>query len=471
MLFHSFEFIFVFLPTVWLGYRYLVARDFSIGATAWLVAASLIYYGYWNPRFIPLIAGSVLVNFWLGTKLADPSSDRRTRRHYILASGIAFNLLLLGYFKYTNFLIENINVPLGLEIQIVPIVLPIGISFFTFQQIAFLVDSFRREAGEYNLLRYSLFVTFFPQLIAGPIVHHSELIPQFGQQGRHNMASDLIVGLTIFVIGLFKKMIIADTMALGVDNTFGAAAAGADPTFFESWGAALCFNFQIYFDFSSYSDMAIGLGRMFGIRLPINFTSPYKADSIVDFWRRWHITLSRFLRDYLYIPLGGSRRGKARRYVNVVITMILGGIWHGAAWTFLLWGAMHGVFLLINLIWRERFPRRRSGNRWIGRVVTLLCVVVAWVPFRAGNFEAVLAMYRGMLGLNGVSVPWFASPILDQIPWFVTYLGVTANGMNLINLWIVAIGLQPLSLLPCFARTPRIGCAWLNRVWLRLDIR
>jgi len=276
-----------------------------------------------------------------------------------LVAGIVLNLSALGWFKYANFIASTVDRWVEAGFTLAPIVLPLAISFFTFQQIAYLVDAYRTARSEPDWLQYALFVSFFPQLIAGPIVHHREMLPQFDEVGRRGPAlRDLEVGATIFAIGLFKKVVIADGVAPWSTEVFESVALGAWPGLVESWGAALAYTFQLYFDFSGYSDMAVGLGLLFGIRLPLNFASPYRATSIVEFWRRWHITLSRFLRDYLYIPLGGNRRGPARRYLNVMITMVLGGLWHGAGWTFIAWGALHGVYLLINYAWRAVLGRR-----------------------------------------------------------------------------------------------------------------
>ena len=291
----------------------------------WLVLASLFFYGWWNPAYLLLIIGSMLFNYYTGVQL----SYRQNR--LFLGIAIALNLALLGYFKYANFFVENISDLAGLGWNIEHIVLPLAISFFTFQQIAYLVDAYRRETSEYNFLHYALFVSFFPQLISGPIVHHKEMLPQFIREtARFIEYRHLAIGISVFILGLFKKVVVADSLAPYSIEAFNAVAAGEMLTFFEAWKGALAYTFQLYFDFSGYSDMAIGLAMLFGIRLPLNFDSPYKANSVIEFWQRWHITLSRFLRDYLYIPLGGNRKGQKRRYLNLMITMLLGGLWHGA---------------------------------------------------------------------------------------------------------------------------------------------
>ena len=342
---------------------------------------------------------------------APASPPPTSRAKTILVAGIAANLGLLGYYKYANFFVDNLNALLGNNLILETIILPLAISFFTFQQIAYLVDAYRGETHEYSFLHYALFVTFFPQLIAGPIVHHHEMLPQFARSTIYRLkAEHLAVGLTIFTLGLFKKVVLADGVAVYATPVFNAAEAGTALTFFEAWGGALAYTFQLYFDFSGYSDMAIGLARMFGIRLPLNFNSPYKATSIIDFWRRWHITLSRFLRDYLYIPLGGSRKGEARRLTNLLITMLLGGLWHGAGWTFVLWGGLHGCYLVVNNIWRKwRASRGHLHSTPVGRffawLLTMLAVIVAWVPFRAEGMGAIQIMLSAMFGLQGISLP------------------------------------------------------------------
>jgi alginate O-acetyltransferase complex protein AlgI len=406
LLFNSYVFILVFLPVVWAGYRLLVGRDAGGRLTTfWLTAASLVFYGYWNVRFVPLILVSIIVNYVIGIGI-----DRRAGRARLwLTLGIAFNLGLLGYFKYANFFVATLEAVGNADWAWTTVVLPIGISFFTFQQIAYLVDIYRREAFERDPWRYALFVTFFPQLIAGPIVHHREMMPQFARQSADRRVPDLVVGIVIFAVGLAKKVVIADGVAPIADDVFYAASLGVMPNMAEAWAGALAFGLQIYFDFSGYSDMAVGLGRMFGITLPINFAAPYKAHSIIDFWQRWHITLSRFLRDYLYIPLGGGRHGTWLRYRNVFVTMVLGGIWHGAGWTFLLWGVLHGFFIIANHVWR-RVWRGRDLPAWGGRLLTFAMVTIAWVPFRAVDLSSTLVLYMAMAGLGSGTAatawPW-----------------------------------------------------------------
>jgi D-alanyl-lipoteichoic acid acyltransferase DltB (MBOAT superfamily) len=371
---------------------------------------SLVFYGWWNFAYLGLILSSMLFNYAVGVALG---LQQQVSRKLILIAGIAFNLALLGYFKYANFAIDSLNYIAGTNFTLENIILPLAISFFTFQQIAYLVDAYQGETREYNFLHYCLFVTFFPQLIAGPIVHHKEMLPQFASQSIYRIHyENIIVGLTIFTIGLFKKVVLADNVASFSTPVFESADAGETIGFLQAWAGALGYTCQLYFDFSGYADMAIGSARLFGIRLPINFHSPYKSLNISEFWRRWHITLSRFLRDYLYIPLGGSRRGKSRRYLNLMITMLLGGLWHGAGWTFVIWGCLHGGYLVVNHAWhwlKERTglagKQPRAWSRLLAWTVTFLAVVVGWVFFRAETFAGAYAILSGMMGQNGIVLP------------------------------------------------------------------
>jgi D-alanyl-lipoteichoic acid acyltransferase DltB (MBOAT superfamily) len=411
MLFNSSVFIFAFLPLTVLGYYLLNGWGKWRSATAWLVAASAVFYGWFSIPYLAMLVVLTLFNYGVGVALSRDFSEGR-QRPALLTAAICVDLAVLAYFKYTNFFIQNANELFGADFGLQTILLPIGISFFTFQKIAYLVDAYRGEAKEYDLLDFALFVMFFPQLIAGPIVHHNEVIPQFRDKlSRAFNAENLAGGLALFTIGLCKKCLIADTLVRWSDPIYASVAGGAAPTIFESWTAALSFTFQIYFDFSGYTDMALGIALMMGIRLPLNFNSPYKATSIIDFWRRWHITLSRFLRDYVYIPLGGNRKGPSRRYVNLLLTMLIGGLWHGAAWTFVIWGGLHGLFLMINHGWRhakERFGWRGQAGAfhiWTARLLTFFVVVVAWVFFRAETFHTAAAMLGSMAGLGAWGEP------------------------------------------------------------------
>lgn len=413
MLFNSYIFIFLFLPITLAGFFLAGRRGHHRIAISWLVACSLFFYGWWNPAYLGLILASILFNYATGIFLSGPVASNRKAA---LTLGVAANLGLLGYYKYANFFVDSLNNVAGTAFHLETILLPLAISFFTFQQIAYLVDAYRGETREYNFLHYCLFVTFFPQLIAGPIVHHREMLPQFARDAIYRFSQrDFVIGFTIFALGLFKKVVLADGVAIYANPVFGAAEAGMALSFAEAWGGALAYTLQIYFDFSGYSDMAIGLGRMFGIRLPLNFHSPLKAVSIIEFWHRWHMTLSRFLRDYLYIPLGGNRKGPARRYVNLFITMLLGGLWHGAGWTFVIWGAAHGAALALNHGWhalrRSLGHDLQSSTRW-GRLLsaslTFVFVTVAFVVFRAESPGGSLQIIQAMFGGNGFATGEYA---------------------------------------------------------------
>jgi D-alanyl-lipoteichoic acid acyltransferase DltB (MBOAT superfamily) len=385
MLFNSYPFIFVFLPVALAGY-FLLGRFSNLAPVVWLALASLLFYSVSNWQFVPLLLASVAFNYAVGWLLITKQL-RRVPRFAILTVGVAADLLVLGTFKYAGFFAANLNAMFSTGF-IVDILLPVGISFYTFTQIAFLVDAYRGNVARYGLPHYALFVTYFPHLIAGPILHHKDMIPQFERDETKRPDPHLILcGLIIFGIGLFKKTGLAD----GIQPLVAFAFGQGELSFDQTWIGVLAYTFQLYFDFSGYSDMAIGISLMFGIFLPLNFNSPYKATSIVDFWRRWHMTLSQFLRDYLYIPLGGNRRGRTLRYVNLMITMLLGGLWHGAAWTFVAWGALHGVYLCVNHAWSNYgpavAPRFAGVANAAGSMLTFVAVVVAWVFFRSDSMS------------------------------------------------------------------------------------
>jgi D-alanyl-lipoteichoic acid acyltransferase DltB (MBOAT superfamily) len=418
VLFNSTVFLFGFLPITLAGF-FIVARLLGANAAkAWLASSSLFFYGWWNPIYLPLLIGSMAVNYGIGsylqsarvrhwvagrTSLWPRDSDSMKVRRQVLIAGLVFNLGLIAYFKYTDFFIDTVNEVAGSHLPLFHIVLPLGISFFTFQKIAYLVDSYQGKQGRPSFLDYALFVGFFPQLIAGPIVHPTEVLPQFERKDIYRFwLARFMAALSVFLLGLAKKVLLADTFGGYADIVFSGAANGAHLTLFEAWAGALAYTLQLYFDFSGYSDMAIGLGRMFGIELPLNFNSPYKSRSISEFWRRWHMTLSRFLRDYVYIPLGGNRKGETRRYVNLMATMLLGGLWHGAAWTFVIWGGLHGAMLVVNHLWnRLRMPKLGI----FGGALVMLGVIAGWVLFRAAHFDAAMLVYEGMLGANGAALP------------------------------------------------------------------
>lgn len=397
MIFNSFEFIFLFLPIVWVLY-YILGRIHIPFAKTWLLVASLFFYGYWNPAYLPLILISMLLNYAIGVFLGRNRGG--AFRKSILTVGILFNVLLLGYYKYYDFFVENINVIFGEDLVLKNILLPLAISFYTFQQIAYLVDSYRLETKEYNFLNYGLFVSFFPQLIAGPIVHHRQVMSQFSAKESYRIVYENISkGLLIFSIGLFKKVAIADTFAEWANQGYGNVES---LTFVDSWFTTMAYTLQLYFDFSGYSDMAIGLALLFNIRLPLNFNSPYKALDIQDFWRRWHITLSHFLTNYIYIPLGGNRKGPARTYIHILIIFFISGIWHGAGWTFLIWGAMHGFASVICRWWKRAGYSMNKVSAWM---VTFLFVHLSWVFFRALTLSDAVIVLKAMFGFNGFYLP------------------------------------------------------------------
>ena len=447
MLFNSYIFVLVFLPITLLIFFALGKFGQVRAAIFALVIASLFFYGWWNPIYVPLILASMLVNYSLGVWLGrTKQSQRLPRAKLILTAGIAFNLGLLAYFKYANFFVDTLNIVGNANIQLAPIALPLAISFFTFQQIAYLADVYEGKAQEYDLLRYALFVTFFPQLIAGPIVHHKEMMPQFQDSKLARFcATNFSVGMAIFLIGLFKKVILADNVAPIASAVFNGADLGANVSFTEAWVGALAYSCQIYFDFSGYSDMAIGLGRIFGIKIPLNFNSPYQATGIIEFWRRWHMTLSRFLRDYLYIPLGGNRLGPNRRYVNMIIVMLLGGLWHGAGWNFVIWGGLHGVYLMVNHAWRRwRGPKQSAAfmARLASGFLTFIAVTFAWVFFRAETFSGALQIISAMLGAQGITIPlWSVKlPLVGEIVKALSLpLEATYWAQPTYFLWIAAL--------------------------------
>jgi D-alanyl-lipoteichoic acid acyltransferase DltB (MBOAT superfamily) len=400
MLFNSYEYIFFFLPFTFFIYFTLLQKRLLLGAKAFLVFASLFFYSWWNIAYLPIILLSMLFNFVIGNSLNENYKKVKIHRKSLLLFGIVANVALLGYFKYSDFFLQNFNWFMGAHISLLHLALPLGISFFTFQQIAYLVDSYKNETKEYDFLSYALFVTFFPQLIAGPIVHHKEMMPQFAS--RWNLVKNyrnIAAGLFIFSLGLFKKVVIADNFATIADKGFDTMPV---LSFTEGWTTSLSYTMQLYFDFSGYTDMAIGAALLFNIVLPINFNSPYKALSVQDFWRRWHITLSRFLRDYIYIPLGGNRKGNLKTYWNLLVTFLIGGIWHGAGWTFLFWGFLHGVALIINHMWRSLNMQLPKILAWF---ITFNFVNIAWVFFRAKDWESAIKVLHSMFDLTSIFTP------------------------------------------------------------------
>ncbi|MFY7864755.1 MBOAT family O-acyltransferase [Roseateles sp.] len=402
MLFTSAAFMLLFLPLVWGGFFLISHWRQSLGAS-WLFLVSVFFYGVWMPQYTMLLLGSIVMNFLLGRQIGKDREAGKTGRVWLLI-GVGINLALLAYYKYANFFVENLQLFLGSELQMARVLLPIGISFFTFTQIAFLADSYQKGVRELRFSHYGLFVTYFPHLVAGPVLHHGQMMPQFADPRTYKIdPANCVAGLCILLIGLFKKVVLADGVAPYADAVFRPTDLGFSPSSWEAWLGAVAYSLQLYFDFSGYSDMAIGISLLFNVRLPYNFNSPYQSGNISEFWRRWHISLSNFLRDYLYISLGGNRKGAIRRYVNLGTTMVLGGLWHGASWSFVLWGTLHGVFLMLNHGFRalcgERLCARLARNQFYrlsSWALTLVCVIVAWVFFRAETMSGALRMLAAM---------------------------------------------------------------------------
>ncbi len=423
MLFNSIEYVFFFLPASLAVYFVLAGRADAVYSRAWLAAASLFFYAWWKVEYLALILLSIAVNYLLAGRILRLAGTPGART--ALIAGIVFDVGLLGVFKYTGFVVDNVNWLLGVPVWGVELVLPLAISFFTFQQIAYLCDCYREPARHYAFLDYVLFVSFFPQLIAGPIVHHREMMPQYLDPARRRfVAGNVACGLFIFGLGLFKKLVVADTFAGWADAGFDGSG---ELTLFPAWAAALSYTFQLYYDFSGYADMAIGAALMFNFRLPVNFDSPYRALDIQDFWRRWHMTLSRWLKEYVYIPLGGNRAGEPRLYANLLLTFVIGGLWHGAGWTFVLWGALHGVAVVVHRLWRRLGLRLPAAAAWL---LTFLFVVFAWVFFRAESLPAALRVLQGMLGLNGaVLAPGFLAEATPLWAYASDLVAITRDGV------------------------------------------
>lgn len=457
MLFNSYAFLFGFFPVTLAAYL-LAGRASPRLATGVLVFASVFFYGWWNPVYVPLLLGSAAFNYAMSRRVAfEQSRGRPAAAKAVLVGAIVADLLLLGYYKYYGFFLTTINGLAGSHLAVAELVLPLGISFFTFTQIAFVVDTYRAQAREHDPLHYLLFVTWFPHLIAGPIIHHKQTMPQFAKAAVRFDWLAMAAGSAMFTIGLFKKVVLADGIGAYVSSAnamsaFTKAGLGVHVGFFDGWAAALAYTLQLYFDFSGYSDMAIGLSFIFGVRFPANFDSPYKAVNIIEFWRRWHMTLSRFLRDYLYFPLGGNRHGAVRRYLNLLVTMLLGGLWHGAGWTFVAWGALHGTYLVLNHAWRSLraalgadLSRSSAPGRALARTLTFAAVVVGWVFFRATSFASAIDILAGMAGLNGFALAATDREALGSLGNWLAEAGVRFEPA--MQMSIVPVGAWILSLL------------------------
>lgn len=429
MLFNSYIFLLLFLPAVILGCISPLLKSHPERRAGWLVLCSLIFYAWWEPCYLLFLFSSLFTNYFIVKKIQ--STDTHLKTSYWLLIGITFNLCTLFYFKYVNFFLEILTYFQIVNSSAPQWALPLAISFVTFQQIAFLIDTYRKPQQECPFLYYLLFITFFPQLIAGPIVYFSKIIPQYSKKICLLVTPhSLTIGLAIFCFGLFKKVIIADSFAPYSQALFmGAAQHNITLSFIEAWGGALCYTFQLYFDFSGYSDMAIGLGRIFNVKLPINFNSPYKAKSIIEFWHRWHITLSDFLKNYLYISLGGNRKGILRKHFNLLVTMMLGGLWHGAGLNFIIWGAIHGSGLILNHLWRSShlYVTAKWTSSYIYQYLcmafTFVFVVYAWVFFRATDIQSAMKIVHAMSDINGLIIP-------EHYLSFINSLGMTTHFLN-----------------------------------------
>lgn len=466
MLFNSFGFIFLFLPVVAVGF-FQLGRINHAYAAAWLALASLFFYGYWNPVYVTLLLGSVICNYAFGLWIAKAGvRHEHGHKKRLLFVAVCSNLLLLGYYKYANFFLGNINAIAGTHFTLGEIILPLGISFFTFTQISFLVDTYHGKVKEYNFIHYLLFVTYFPHLIAGPVLHHKEMMPQFSLPSTYRFSyENLSVGLTIFFIGLFKKVIIADGIAVYVGPVFAAPAAGVQLTFIDAWGGVLCYTLQLYFDFSGYSDMAIGLSRIFGVTLPLNFNSPFKSVSIIEFWQRWHISLTKYIREYLYTPitLAGTRIGIGKpAWVEILCNLVIPtiaiflilGLWHGASWNYVIFGSMHGVMLVINHLWRKRgfwLSDKKAPPRFIVRALawaaTFFSVNLAFVMFRSDSIATATSIFKGIFCING-----FVLPDAWLLKW------------GMFGQWMAAHGM------PFGATSGLIGGGAINWIWILMLI-
>lgn len=398
MLFHSLTYMFAFLPIVLAVYFFLNKKRLVCGAKIWLICASIFYYGWFNLSYAPLLIGTVLVNYFLYTlikkyqKNEDNKVDKAKR---VLVIGIILNVLLLAYFKYANFLVNNINAVFHEDIYLLKILLPIGISFFTFQQIAFLVDTYKDKDLHYEFINYASFITFFPHLFAGPILHHSEMIPQF-KSSRTKVLNykNLLLGIFIFLIGFYKKVYVVGLLQHAVSGSFPLLDHLST---FEAWYYTVLEAFHAYFDFSSYMDMAIGTALMFNIKLPINFNSPYQSSNLSEFWRRWHITLTRFLREYIYFPLGGNRKGEKRANENILLTFMIGGIWHGASWCTIAWGMFHGLGLIFYKYWKKLNIKMPN---FIAMIITFVFVSILGLLIRIQDFGLFLKVFKSLFSFN-----------------------------------------------------------------------
>lgn len=436
MLFNSYIFVFVFLPVSLAGYFILNRLEKFKLANCFLILMSLWFYGYFNYSYLPIICLSILINFFISKGIT--SSGSPAGKKLLLAIGLALNIGSIFYFKYYDFFIENLNKVFGTDYTLKHLILPLGISFFTFQQLSFIIDSYRGEIGEFRLDEYALYVSYFPQLIAGPIVLHSEMLPQIRSRGKRRFNSkNAAEGLYTFAIGLAKKVLIADSLSALVTAGFSDVGVLSCA---DLWLVSVCYTFQIYFDFSGYSDMAIGLGRLFNFDLPQNFNSPYRSTSITEFWARWHMTLTRFLRTYIYFPLGGSRKGKLRTYINIMTVFLASGIWHGANWTFIVWGLLHGVFNCLERVFKKSWEKLHVITRWI---VNFILVNTLWIFFRADSVGEALWVIKKMLSLDAGNL---SKTLLDKLsspflilPFSIPGINSVAYSMYNFKMWFILL--------------------------------
>lgn len=445
MLFNSYIFILVFLPAALTGYFLLNHFNKNTLAKAFLLGMSLWFYGYFNYTYLLVILSSIAVNYAVVYRMRHADGEAHEDKGFLssrklwLFIGLAFDIGMLFYFKYFDFFLSNVNAVFKLDFNMRNILLPLGISFFTFQQISYVVDAYRGETDDETFLDYAVFVTFFPQLIAGPIVTHDELIPQIRDARRQRPDYENISrGLMIFTAGLFKKVIVADTFGGVADWGFGGIAGLSS---IDAVLVMFSYTMQIYFDFSAYSDMAIGIGKMFNFELPVNFNSPYKSFSIIEFWQRWHMTLTRFLRKYIYFPLGGSKKGTVRTYVNIMIVFLVSGLWHGAAWTFILWGALHGLAQCLNRFFKKQYENFHKAFQWL---ITFVFVNATWLIFRASTISDIkLMLKRLLMGGFTISKSIGAAFGLDELNLFEDILHITRYtdkipGFNILSFYLVA---------------------------------
>jgi len=427
MLFNSYIFIFAFVPIVFAGYFYLNKLKLLTGSKLWLIASSLFFYAYWTLEYLPLILGSITINFFVSRLVSNQEKSVKHRKIWLI-SGIVLNILLLCFYKYMDFFITNINFITDANIHLLQIALPLAISFFTLQQVAFLIDSYEGLTNERKFIDYTLFVVFFPQLIAGPIVHHKEMIPQF-QKLRNKFIhyENIKLGLFIFSIGLFKKVILADNLAIYANPGFTSPDA---LTLFSAWQTSLSYSFQLYFDFSGYADMAIGVALLFNIKLPINFNSPFQSTNIIDFWSKWHITLTKFITSYIYIPIVRSFSSFSfhKAMLATFASIFIAGVWHGAGWTFVTYGALHGVALIVNHYWRKT---KIQLNKYVAWLLFFMFINIAFIIFRSNTLEDAFSIIFALINFTNIgSVNLAAFALITASLLITTLLKNTSSYLN-----------------------------------------